>query len=605
MKYSDLMTDWLSEVGYTHCFYVAGGNVMHLLESISRKLKAIPVVHEVAAGIAAEYFNEISVQGRAFALVTAGPGVTNIVTAVAGAYLESRDLLVIGGQVKVADLSRGQVRQRGIQEVGGVEILRPITKRAMLLEVPLDRGRFAELVEAGIRGRKGPVFVEIPLDVQARDVDPAFLNSASPQETPPVTETHEDHGGHSDSGEAEMEQLVARLRRASRPVLLLGGGVSRSVAGCLSDPLSDQRSDRFQAMGIPIMTTWNGADRIGCDHPLYFGRPNTWGQRYANLLLQQADLVVALGTRLGLQQTGFNWQEFAPAGDVVQVDCDPAELAKGHPSVAWPILADANAILSHLAQCDLGRYENWVMFCRKVKQALPLNEPVNKTAEGYVSPYEFALDLSALCGPRDVVIPCSSGSANSVMMQAFCQKKGQRMVTNKGLAAMGYGLSGAIGAAFAHPDRRTVLVEGDGGFAQNVQEIGTVAMNRLNLKIFIFDDGGYASIRMTQSNYFGGRYVGCDRQTGLGLPDWKALFSVYHVPVSRLQVGFRRDSGFLERFTTAGPAAFIVPIDPAQTYFPKISSRMTEGGGMASNPLHQMSPPLDAETMKDLGRYLA
>ena len=597
MKYSDLMTDWLSELGYTHCFYVAGGNVMHLLESISRKLKAIPVVHEVAAGIAAEYFNEISGQGRAFALVTAGPGVTNIVTAVAGAYLESRDLLVIGGQVKVADLGRGQVRQRGIQEVGGVEILKPVTKRAMLLEAPLDRARFAELVEAGIRGRKGPVFVEIPLDIQARSVDPALLNSAAPQEMSPVTETR------ADNGEAEMERLGVRLRRASRPVLLLGGGVLRSVAGRLSDRSPDRPSDRFQAMGIPIMTTWNGADRIGCDHPLYFGRPNTWGQRYANLLLQQADLVVALGTRLGLQQTGFNWQEFAPVGDVVQVDCDPAELAKGHPSVAWPIRADANAVLSYLAQSDLGQYEDWVVYCRKVKQALPLNEPVNKTAEGYVSPYEFAFDLSALCGAQDVVIPCSSGSANSVMMQTFCQKQGQRIVTNKGLAAMGYGLSGAIGAAFAYPDRRTLLVEGDGGFAQNVQELGTVAMNRLNLKIFIFDDGGYASIRMTQRNYFGGHYVGCDRQTGLGLPDWEALFSAYRVPVSRLQVGFRRDPGFLERFTAAGPAAFIVPIDPAQTYFPKIASRVTPTG-MESNPLHLMTPDLSADMFASVARYL-
>jgi acetolactate synthase I/II/III large subunit len=597
MKYSDLMTDWLCELGYTHCFYVAGGNVMHLLESISRKFKAIPVVHEVAAGIAAEYFNEIGGQGRAFALVTAGPGVTNIVTAVAGAYLESRDLLVIGGQVKVADLSRGQVRQRGIQEVGGVEILKPITKRAMLLEQPLDRGRFAELVEAGVSGRKGPVFVEIPLDVQARDVDPALLTTATQQEAPLVAAMRVD--------EAEIERLAERLRRATRPVLLLGGGVARSVAERLSDRLPDQPFDRFQAMGIPIMTTWNAADRIGCDHPLYFGRPNTWGQRYANLLLQQADLVVALGTRLGLQQTGFNWQEFAPVGDVVQVDCDPAELDKGHPGVAWAMCADANAVLSRLARSEFGRYEDWVMYCRKVKQALPLNESANRTAQGYVSPYEFALDLSALCGPGDVVIPCSSGSANSVMMQAFCQKQGQRMVTNKGLASMGYGLSGAIGAAFACPDRRTVLVEGDGGFAQNVQEIGTVAMNRLNLKIFIFDDGGYASIRMTQSNYFGGRYVGCDRQTGLGLPDWEALFSAYRVPVSRLQVGFSRDPGFLANFTTAGPAAFIVPIDPAQTYFPKISSRMTEGGGMASNPLHLMSPPLDVQTMEDLGRFLA
>jgi acetolactate synthase-1/2/3 large subunit len=231
-------------------------------------------------------------------------------------------------------------------------------------------------------------------------------------------------------------------------------------------------------------------------------------------------------------------------------------------------------------------------------------EPVNNTGEGYLSPYVFAERLSDLATGEDVVIPCSSGSAFTVMMQTFAQKLGQRIVTNKGLAAMGYGTSGAIGAAFAAKGRRTILVEGDGGFMQNLQELGTISANKLNLKLFIFDDNGYASIRMTQLNYFKGRYVGCDTQTGLGIPKWEHLFAAYDIPTLRIKPGFETESKFLELFNAPGPAAFMVHIDPMQTYFPKISSRVTESGGMESNPLHRMTPDLDEATATKVLRYL-
>jgi acetolactate synthase-1/2/3 large subunit len=212
--------------------------------------------------------------------------------------------------------------------------------------------------------------------------------------------------------------------------------------------------------------------------------------------------------------------------------------------------------------------------------------------------------LSNLATADDLVIPCSSGSAFTVMMQTFRGKLGQRTVTNKGLASMGYGLSGAIGAAFAGAGRRTILVEGDGGFTQNLQELGTVTANKLNLKIFLFDDDGYASIRMTQKNYFGGRYVGCDLATGLGIPNWQLLFQAYSVPVMRLGPGFDVDPAFLEAFNRAGAAAFLVHIDPNQTYFPKISSRVTSSGSMESNPLHRMTPDLDDATSAKVFRFL-
>ncbi|WP_461168450.1 thiamine pyrophosphate-binding protein, partial [Uliginosibacterium sediminicola] len=394
------------------------------------------------------------------------------------------------------------------------------------------------------------------------------------------------------------QEIVARFKRAKRPVLMLGGGVSRATAKRIG-------VEGYQGFGVPIMTTWNGADRIGSEHPLYFGRPNTWGQRYANILAQQADFVLALGTRLGMQQSGFNWQQFIPLGDIVQVDLDPAELAKGHPEVAQGLSVDANDLLLRLQAHSLGEHGEWIAFCRSVRAELPLVEPgVNVTGEGYISPYTFFDELSRLSRADDVLIPCSSGGAFTCSYQSISQKFGQHYVTDKSLASMGYGLSGAIGAALANPDKRTILIEGDGGFAQNLQEVGTAAINKLNLKMFVFDDKGYASIRMTQRSYFGGRYVGCDIATGLGLPDWSKLFAAYDVPVLRVGPGFEASEEFLAAFNAQGVHAFLVAVDPEQTYFPKISSRVRADGGMESNPLHRMTPDLPEEQYQRVAKYL-
>jgi len=578
MKYSDLMADWLVDLGYTHCFSVGGGNIMHLTESLSRKMKMVAVVNEVAAGIAAEYFNETSENGKAFALVTAGPGLTNIVTAMAGAYLESRELLVIGGQAKTTDLARGLLRQRGIQEIDGVSIVKPITVCSKLIDDVLTADDFADLVMVGRIGRKGPVFLEIPLDIQARQVEPTGISrellDVASSATPRVPHLL-------------IEQLVAKFNEANRPVILLGGGVSREVARDLKSKLA--------SLGCPIMTTWNGADRIAADAFNYLGRPNTWGQRSSNMVLQQADFALIIGSRLGLQQTGFNWQQFVPKGFVAQIDLDKAELEKGHPRVDMPILGDANQFLIEFLNEKLSPKLDWLNYAKEIRKAIPLSEAINKPREEYLSPFDLVKNLSKLCKATDVIVPCSSGSAFTSMMQVFEQKSGQTIVTNKGLASMGYGLSGAIGAAFASPSKRVVLVEGDGGFSQNLQEIGTVAINHLNIKMFILDDSGYASIRMTQKNYFGGRYVGCDRETGLGLPIWDKLFQAWGVQVMGIQTGYESTPEFLDAFASGDPYAFIVSVDPEQTYFPKISSRVTESGAMESHPLHLMTPELTAE----------
>lgn len=572
MKYSDQIGAWLKAAGYTHYFYVGGGNIMHLTESLDRYLCGVPVIHEVAAGIAAEYFNVIAAPRKALALVTAGPGLTNAVTAISGAWLESRELLVIGGQVKTSDLARQQLRSRGIQEVDGVELLRSTTKLAYRFERPIDAADFLGLIEQSWAPRKGPVFLEMPLDVQAATVEETSL----PQILPPDLDV---------VGDVDIARVVALYRAAQRPVLLVGGGVDYDTAG--------QLRDRIATLGIPVMTTYNAADRFDGDAANYLGRPNTWGQRSSNILIQQSDLIIALGTRLGLQQTGFNWQEFGRTAQIVQVEIDPCELNKGHPRVDLAFAADANDFLERFVAADLPRKDAWLNEARHLRDAVPRVEDVNHTGADYISPYDFIVRLEAQTTPDDLIIPCSSGSAFTLSMQLYKQKLGQRMITNKSLASMGYGLAGAIGAAIAGAPRRTILIEGDGGFAQNMQELGTVAINNLNLKIFIFDDQGHASIRMTQRTYFEGKYLGCDIRSGLGLPNWEKLFGVWDIPVMRLPLDFTADADFRARMAASGPCAFIVPIDPEQTYFPKISSRITASGSMESNPIDRMTPDVD------------
>jgi len=584
-KYADVVADWLAELGYTHCFFLAGGNSMHLLDACRTRFTCVATVHEVAAGVAAEYFNESGPAGRAFVLVTAGPGLTNIVTALAGAFMESRELLVLGGQVKSSDLMTGGLRQRGIQEVDGVALATPVTVVSRRVTRPIPRSEFEALVVRGWGPRPGPVFLEFCLDAQGAPVGRDSLDDGRAQRAPlPIVTA------------SELAAVDALLTSAERPIVLLGGGVSRSAAA-KAVPALLQR-------GVPLMTTYNGADRVSSDERLFLGRPNTWGMRSANVLLQQADLVIALGTRLGLQQTGFNWQGFAPLASVVHIDIDPLELSKGHPRSDLALAVDAGDLAQRLGAGKPLDIEAWLAFADRVRYLLPLAEEANSHALGFLDPYEFFLDLSQVCQPSDAVIPCSSGGSFTVFYQSFRQKYGQVVISDKSLASMGYGLSGAIGTALAHPGRRTVHIEGDGGFAQNLQELGTVAVNGLPIKTFLMANEGYASIRMTQRNYFGGFYLGCDTRTGLGFPDWSVLSDAYGIPSHVLSEGWVDDPRFCELFEAPGPALFVVPVDPEQTYFPKITSRVTAEGSMESNPLHLYSPDLPAEIHNAVLPYL-
>jgi len=586
MKYSDTFTKWLRDLGYTHCFYVAGGNIMHILESVSNVITCVPVVHEVSAGIAAEYFNELSVNEKAFALVTAGPGLTNVVTAFAGSWLESRELLVIGGQVKSTDLTQGGIRQNGIQEIDGVSIVKSITKSSIRISRPVSQVEVAKVIEAGRSGRKGPVFIEFCLDAQNSEYSETHI--------PKLADLIQN-----DEYELSLD-LKSKIEKSKRPVLLLGGGIDRKIAQSLSDQLKQIR--------IPVMTTWNAADRVSSLSENYFGRPNTWGQRYSNILIQQSDLLIAVGTRLGLQQTGFNWQSFVPAGEIIQVDIDKFELSKQNPKVDYRINMDANPFLQSLLKTfhtvTSPTWEEWLSFSKKVKQLCPIVESSNRISNSsFINTYEFYEFLSEHVNPGETLIPSSSGASETVAMQSFSQQKETYIVTNKGLASMGYGLAGAIGAAFATKSR-VFHVEGDGGFAQNLQELGTIAAQNLEIKTFILCNDGYASIRMTQQSYFNGHYVGCDSKTLLGLPKWEKICEAYGLPCTILDASNLKSSEVNMALNSRGPHVFLVQVDPNQTYFPKITSTIDDTNQMISNPIHLMTPPLDPAVQREVLKYL-
>ena len=586
-KYSDQLIFWLKELGYTHCFFVAGGNIMHLLHSADAQMVCVPFVHEVTAGMAAEYFNQINGRegSKAFALVTAGPGLTNIVTAISGAFLEARDLLVIGGQVKTSDLATGNLRQRGIQEIDGISITNSITKVNKRFLKPLDKKEVLRAVHDGLSPKQGPVFFEIPLDVQGA---PAIAESSF---TPPNRKL------------AKPPKVLSALQgilQAERPIILLGGGLSRSR--------TKQQYERLKALKMPVMTTWNGADLYGAYESNYWGRPNTWGQRYSNVLVQQSDYLIAIGTRLGMQQTGFNWQQFVANGRIIQIDIDKEELEKGHPKIEIGLCMDANEFLEELLNfCETNKhtFDEWLSFGDEVKTLLPLSENSNEKKPGYINSYDFMLDLSTQLRAGDAIVPSSSGGAMTVAMQTLRQPRDTFVITNKSLASMGYGLGGAIGAAFATKSR-VIHIEGDGGFAQNLQDIGTVAKQQLPIKMFILCNKGYASIRMTQKSYFGGHYVGCDEETGLGLPNWEALFSAYGIHSLNLSSMTPFEGLEVQQWlNNDSPCAFLVQISDDQTYFPKISSQVTSKGSMESSPIHFMTPPLEKGISDLVFRYLS
>jgi acetolactate synthase-1/2/3 large subunit len=592
-KYSDDFMEWLKLAGYTHCFFVAGGNAMHLIESASHRFVCTPFINEVGAAIAADSFNEICLENeRAFVLVTAGPGLTNVTTAVASSWVDRRELLVIGGQAKSTDLSRGKVRQFGFQEIGGVEILSSITKKSVLIDNQIGQDELNHYVSLTKTHPKGPVFLEVCLDVSIQKTLKSSEFSTK-WFTPTLTaET---------VSKDDVKKVAKMLRQSSRPVILLGGGVDRNSCASKVRTLKNLR--------VPLATTFTGADRVGGDYEYYCGRPNWYGSRWANLIIQQADLVVAVGARLGMMQTGYNWQQYVPTGKVVQIEIEKEEINKGFPKLDLGIHCDPNEFLgelcNELGDQDFDGIEPWRDLITQIRQELAQPDKINKASVGYVEYYSFCHELMSKLGPSDNINPCSSGGSFESFGRVMLSKSGQKWVTSPGLGSMGFGISGGIGMAIAYPESRTLVFEGDGGLAQNMQEFGVIRNLNANMKVFIADNGNYGSIKVHQKTAFNNHYIGCDKSTGLWLPDWEYIGKAFDIPTMVVTDKDNFGIAFTELFESKGPAIFIIKVDPDQAFFPKILSSKNDNGKITSNPLHLMEPPLSPEEFEKYAPHLS
>ena len=589
MKVSDFIIDFIVRRGVDHVFMLPGGGSMHLVDSIgkNKKLTFVGNLHEQAAVIAADgyaqYRNDLGV-----AIVTTGPGGTNAITGVAGAWIDSTPVMVFSGQVKRADLLQGKgVRQMGIQEVDIVSLVRPITKYAATILDPGDIRRSLEKAcTLATQGRPGPVWLDVPLDVQGAMVDEKELQGYDPGAGP-----------KSDGPQLEnqIEHLVRFLSDAERPVALVGEGVrlAKAEAECL---------EALQRLRIPVLATWRIMDLFAEDDPYYFGRPGSIASRSANFIQQNADFILVLGARLDLPQVGHNYPNFARFAKKAVVDIDSTEIAKLGAIVDVAIKADAKdflkALLARVGDIPSKDRSAWFSLCGKWKQKYPIILPGLREEGTRVNPYALIDALSEALDEKDVIVPGSSGSCAEITRQAFRLKKGQRMINSPGLGAMGYGLPQSIGVCLASGRRRTVCIVGDGGLQHNIQELETLKRLGLPIKLFVLNNNGYGSIRTTHTRFFEGRLVCCDPSSGLTLPDTCKIASAFGLAAARISSRQELDRKISDVLASDGPVVCDVMIDPEAQTAPRLSSVARPDGSMESSPLEDLWPFLEREELK-------
>ncbi|TBV17440.1 thiamine pyrophosphate-binding protein [Stutzerimonas kirkiae] len=587
MRVADYIMERLARLGVGQVYFLPGGGAMHLNDALGRHpgLEPILCLHEQAAGIAAEAAGKLS-GGPSACMTTCGPGATNAVTAVLGAWLDSTPVFFISGQVKSADLKSGTgLRMLGVQEADIVSIVAPITKRAVTLVDPQAVAEvFDELEQAALSGRRGPVWLDVPLDVQAAQVQPEALRRARP----PVEAGAPDLAG-------PVAQTLELLRSARRPGIIAGSGIR--MAGAV---------DAFRALaeraGVPVMPTWLAMDVIEDEHPLYAGRPGSIAPRWANFALQNCDLLIVLGSRLDMALTAYDHAHFAPHAKKVVVDIDPAEIAKLRMPIEVSVVGDAKPFIEALDAAigadTLPDYAAWRAQIAAWRQRYPLLQPEHGDDSQGVSMYHFTDRLSALLQEGDVIAPGSSGFAAELFLLNLRLKKGQRCFHNRGTGSMGFGIPSAIGACLASGRRQTICVEGDGGLQLNIQEFATLAAQKLPVKCFVINNQGYASIRASQNTHFK-LLVGADASSGLQLPDLQRLASAYGVGYARLESHHQLDERLQDVLDSQGPVICEVLVHPEEPRVPRVMTRINEQGKPESGALEDLYPFLPREELAE------
>lgn len=591
MKLADYVAKRLADWGVRQVFLVVGGGAMHLNDSIGGepRFRIICNHHEQAAAMAAEGYARVTGM-PGVVNVTTGPGGINALNGVFGAWTDSIPMLIISGQVKrqtcMATAGTSGLRQLGDQEVDIVRMVRGITKYAVLIDDPAAiRYHLERAWHLAQSGRPGPCWLDIPIDVQSARIDEASLEGYDPAEDSPAWDAA--------AVGAQCRQVLEKIRSAKRPVILAGTGVRLANAM----PEFDRVVHRLQ---IPVTTAWTH-DTIASDDELFCGRPGTIGDRAGNFTVQNADFLLVLGSRLNIRQVSYNWGSFAKHAFKAQVDVDAAELQKPTIRPDLPIHCDLKPFLAELlrqieADGDLPRrHANWLAWCRERVARYPVVQQRQRRTSALLNPYHFMEMLSGLLAEDDVVV-CGDATACIVSFQVMKIRKGQRLFSNSGSASMGYDLPAAVGAAAARDGRRVICMAGDGSLQLNIQELQTVKHHQLPIKLFVLNNGGYLSIRTTQSNFFG-RLMGTDPSSGVSFPDYASVARAYGIPSVRVERATEM-SEVEAALKAPGPALVEVMLDPAQEFEPRSKSKQLPDGTIVSPPLEDMYPFLSPEELR-------
>ena len=593
MRVADYIWKTLADKGVRHVFLVTGGGAMHLNDALGleKRIKYVCNLHEQACAMAAEGYARAS--GRPGVInVTTGPGGTNALTGVMGAWLDSVPMVVVSGQIKRATMITAcphlKLRQLGDQEYNIVDAVRPMTKFAKTVmsveEVPQvleDAWRICQ------EGRPGPVWIDVPLDIQAAECGAACVEG---RETEDGRRETEGEGRETGDVRREAVQVAEALKAAKRPAVIVGSGVHNAHCEELFLKVAE-------SLNVPVLTSISGIDLIPSDHPLFFGRPGILGERPANLIMQNSDLFIVLGTRMGIRICGYAYETVARAAKKVMVDVDPNELEKPTFRPDVKICADAGDFLRALAAAlpSLEPKAEWLDYCRKMKAKYPVILPEHRARTDYVSSYVLP-EAVVRHAPDPLTVVTSNGIAYTSTFQAIPIRRGMRMFSNEACASMGYGLPAAIGAAFAFGgERETVCFEGDGSIQMNLQELQTLLNYRLPVKLFVYNNGGYLSIKTTQRSFFEGRFVGSEAGSGVILPSFEKLAAAYGLPYFRLESNQELDEKLPGIFATEGPVLVEVMLDPFEVLGPKAASKKLPDGTMVSAPLEDMAPFLPRE----------
>ena len=598
-RLADYVADFLAGKGVTDVFSVVGGGAMHLNDALGHhdKLKVTYNHHEQACAIAAEAYARID-NKIAAVCVTTGPGGSNALTGVLCGWLDSIPMFVVSGQVRYDTTARyalkfteTPLRAMGDQEYDIVKSVEPMTKYAVMIEDP-TRIRY-ELEKAwhlATTGRPGPVWVDIPVNFQGGYIETDELEGYSPEEDdkllpPPVDD-------------ATIDEIIEKIKKAKRPVLHAGYGIRLSGG-------FDAFEKVVEKLNIPVVTYWNAIDLIETDHPLYCGRAGNMGDRPGNWAIQNADLIIAIGTRISIRQVGYNWQTWARAAEVVMVDIDKAELKKPTLHVEYPVWADAKDFLTKLDAklTDKAFNDNqWLDACRGWKENYPVVREDQKVEEGeYANVYAF-VDYLSRALPENSLTAVSNGACCVVGHQAYHIKKGSRFANNSAVASMGYGLPAAIGTCVAGDRKETICLEGDGSIMMNLQELQTILTNRLPIKIFLINNSGYHSIRLTQNNLFSNHCkVGIGEESGdLSFPEFEKLAAAFGYPYFSAHSNKEMKKAVDMTLDTEGPAFCEIFTDTVQVWEPKSSTKRLEDGTLVSPPLEDLAPFLPREELEKI-----